>query len=550
MHILLIDDSSAYHEEFAQLLADSAMQDVKLDFASSLTEGSRLLALAAHEIYFVDYRLPGGSGLMLVEVARRAGLTLPIIVLTAYNNPLIDAAAEAAGANDYLQKGEFSPRLLSRAIRYAVRNANAAGAVQEAYSRIKTTQAASDIGALSQKQAESANEAKTEFLANMSHEIRTPLNSIIGFTGLMLNNPLLIGKLRRHTELISSSGSALLSVVNNILDFSKIEAGQFEIQQTRFEPRSLILDCLAIVQGVADAKALNLASTVDVELAPGLLGDPARIQQVLLNFLNNALKFTRAGSVDLTVQVERSSGEIQHIRFSVADTGIGIGAGQQHRLFTRFSQVDGSPTREFGGTGLGLAICRSIVKLMGGEIGMSSREGEGSTFWFTLPLPRAAAEEAVERAHEGMPRAKGRILLVEDIEINQIVAQTILEDEGHTVDVVSSGEAALLAVRSTPYDLVLMDVQMPGMDGVAATRAIRALGGPASDVPIVAMTANVFLYQITGFKQAGMDDHIGKPINIPELRRKLALWLGGRKTAITPAVIIEAQRPNLPRIAV
>ena len=439
MNILLIDDSSAYREEFAQLLTESGVQDAALEFATNASDGARLLAAGRHDIFFVDYRLPGASGLALIEAARRANVTRPIIVLTAYDSPQIDAAAERAGANDYLQKGEFSPQLLSRAIRYALRNAAAAGSAREAEDRVQTAEAAVDVGVLAQQHAEAASVAKTDFLANMSHEIRTPLNCIIGFTNLMLDNPSLTGKLRRHAELISSSGSALLTVVNDILDFSKIEAGLVEIQRNRFELRRLVADTLSIVRGIAEGKAIALSSTIDADVASSFLGDDARVQQILLNLLNNAIKFTRAGSVALEVRAETSSEGACAIRFSVIDTGIGISANQQDRLFKRFSQADGSPTREFGGTGLGLAICGRLVKLMGGEIGMSSKEGEGSAFWFTLPLPVALGEPIVRRDRAGAPRAKGRILLVEDIEVNQLVARANLEVDGHSIDDVESG---------------------------------------------------------------------------------------------------------------
>jgi PAS domain S-box-containing protein len=368
-------------------------------------------------------------------------------------------------------------------------------------------------------EAERESEAKTEFLASMSHEIRTPLNSILGFTGLILDRPDLDPEVMRQVHLIQGSGAALLTIVNDILDFSKIEAGQIDLDPHSFGTEALIGNTLSIVRGLAGAKRLAICAEIDPDLPPWLVGDEDRLRQILLNFLNNAIKFTREGHVTLAVRREATSPEGETIRFSVVDTGIGIPTAKQDRLFQRFSQVDGSIRREFGGTGLGLAISKRLVELMGGTIGVESEERQGSTFWFTITLPRGEPGAGASSVSSGVAtaRRKARILLAEDVEVNQEIARAVLESAGHSVDVVSDGSEAVMAVQERAYDLVLMDVQMPLVDGVMATHRIRELDGPARDVPIIAMTANVLPEQVAKFRRAGMNGHVGKPFKRDEL---------------------------------
>ncbi|KQP32063.1 ATP-binding protein [Methylobacterium sp. Leaf100] len=376
------------------------------------------------------------------------------------------------------------------------------------------------------REAERASLAKTEFLASMSHEIRTPLNAIIGFTDVMIASDRLPPDLRHQAELVRTSGSALLTIVNDILDFSKVEAGAVVLDRQAFDPRVLIDNCLSIVRGSADQKGLDVRAMIDSALPPSLNGDQARLRQVLLNLLNNAIKFTAHGSVTLNAQYEGTGETGERLRFSVEDTGIGIARAKQDRLFQRFSQIDGSIERNFGGSGLGLAICKQLVDLMGGEIGVRSEEGMGARFWFALTLPLGTGEPSAPRAScPPIVQRPGRILLVEDNRINQDLARAVLEVAGHAVEIVADGASAIRAVAEGCYDLILMDVQMPGMDGMTATRHIRALGAEAATIPILAMTANVLPDQIRMFRAAGMDDHVGKPFARADLYRIIDQWL-------------------------
>ncbi len=368
------------------------------------------------------------------------------------------------------------------------------------------------------ERAESAARAKGDFLAMMSHEIRTPLNGIIGFTDLLLADPALAPEHRRQLGLVQNAGSMLLTVVNDLLDFSKIEAGKIEFMHEPFAFDTLIDNSVSIVRGSADAKGLELRVAADPCLSRFFVGDENRLRQVLLNLLNNAVKFTAEGMVSLAVARTGVADGAEHVRFTVTDTGAGIDPDQQQHLFEPFSQADASITRRYGGTGLGLSISKRLVELMGGTIGFQSQKGSGSSFWFVVPLPPVDRPELpVEEGAAGSIAPAATILLVEDLPMNQELATAMLKRQGHRVEVASDGIEAVEAVKARPFDLVLMDIQMPRMDGITATRAIRALAAGSSGVPILAMTANVLPEQVREFLAAGMDGHVAKPVRQADL---------------------------------
>jgi signal transduction histidine kinase/CheY-like chemotaxis protein len=377
----------------------------------------------------------------------------------------------------------------------------------------------------SQKEAEHANAAKSEFLANMSHEIRTPLNGIIGMTELVLDGPLTEEK-RADLEVVRSSGESLLNIISDVLDFSKIEAGQMTIAEAPFALQPLVWEILMLFTARARQKNLEFRLNYDPALPEWVLGDAGRIRQIVMNLVSNALKFTDTGSVTIQAEKHHRTYADVHLRISIRDSGIGIPEEQRHRLFAKFTQLDTSAARKYGGTGLGLAISKRLAELMGGSVDFSSRSGTGSTFWFDVTLriasaPRPRKVDPVSPAL-GVREVRPRILVAEDNAVNQRLMVRCLEKLGCEVDVASNGVEALQKWRQSLYNLVLMDCQMPEMDGYEATAQIRSREQGSSRTPIVAITAHAMSGDRERCLQAGMDDYLSKPIDLERLARIVA----------------------------
>lgn len=372
--------------------------------------------------------------------------------------------------------------------------------------------------------AEAAAAAKSQFLANMSHEIRTPLNGVLGLSSFLEDKDL-PERVQEIGTFIRNSGEMLRRVLDDVLDFSKMESGKLELEEVIFSLEEVFNWSVGLYRNAALEKNLRLTSLVKNDLQDQLIGDPTRLRQVLINFISNAIKFTSCGSIDISARVEALFPGHRTCRLSVSisDTGIGIPADRLHRLFQSFSQIDASTNRRFGGTGLGLAISKRLIQLMGGEVTVSSQEGSGTCFSFSLELslPEVSATQIFEKEELSVPQ---RILVVEDNAVNSLVIERMLSRLGHSVDLVSDGESAIVQVRDSDCQLVLMDINMPGLDGLQATRQIRSLRTDRAKIPIIALTASALSDDRQDCLRAGMDDFLSKPISIEALKSAIQKW--------------------------
>ena len=493
---------------------------------------TQLMVFATSAIIFaieVDYRVMLFAPVLLT--AFRGGPRAVAIAVTGSMAIAIPAVLYRTGLDIKMALGPLRHALIFHIVLYAVGLVSALALRRQARLQallLRRTAAAR----AAQNRAQAANQAKSDFVATISHEIRTPLNSILGFAALVADDPALSAENRRRLDLVNRAGRSLADIVGDLLDFAKVEAGRLDLTLTPTSPAALLRDAVAIIAPEAAAKGLYLRTMFEGDVDASVALDETRLRQVLLNLLANALKFTSVGGVTARLTAGPAPGAL---RFEVVDTGIGIAPEVQAKLFQRFSQADSSISRSYGGTGLGLAISKALVSAMDGEIGVDSQLGHGARFWITLTAQQATAPAAVPGpAPDTTAERAARVLLVDDHPMNRELGMALLTLAGCEVTTAEDGAQALEAVRTDDFDLVLMDVHMPGMDGLTAARAIRALPGPVADIPIIALSADVLPEQIARCRAAGMDGHVAKPIRREELFAAVAHALEGPATEPAP----------------
>jgi signal transduction histidine kinase/HPt (histidine-containing phosphotransfer) domain-containing protein len=526
--VLYVED-----DELDQFVMKRTLKSVEisseLTVANSIHEAKLLSAEIQFDCIFLDYLLPDGSGMDFLKAIRATGNESPVIMLTSQGDEKIAVEAMKSGAMDYIQKSMVTPEGLSQSLRYVLRMKES----EEERRRILHELIEA------RKAAESAAHSKEMFLANMSHEIRTPMSGIMALTKILLTSELNVEQMN-YMKSIQKCSDSLLIIINDILDLSKIQAGKMTLENVAFDVKDLIYHTRELFSAKASEKKIGLNCWIDETIPHTVMGDPTRLGQVLNNLVSNAIKFTEKGSVDITVKTKYNTATNYNLQFSVKDSGIGISKEHIGSIFESFTQAGDDITRKFGGTGLGLTIVKKIVELQCGVIKVDSTPGEGTTFTMTIPFDIATTQvtntSVVTMNEEDISHL--RILVAEDNTINQLVVKKLLEPWKCTVDFADNGLIAIEKLQADKYDVVLMDVQMPEMDGYTAAQTIRKeLAEPWRSIPIMAMTAHVTQKEKERCFESGMDDYISKPFDVEDLKTKLIILTKHKK--LSPSITAE-----------
>lgn len=518
INALVVEDNEAEIALLRQKLSKQRDMAFTLHPAKSFTEARQLLANDDHkhkiDVVLLDLNLSDSQGYETVENFLDIQADIPVVVMTDFqgDTELVGRALQC-GVQDYVFKSDSSFHDITRSITYAIERHKLQSELKQTVKELQKAR----------QEALDATRAKSEFLAKMSHEIRTPLNGMLGFVE-QLSMTFLDTEQRRMLDYATSSGHVLMRVVSDILDMSKIEAGHLEINHEPYNLMVALDTCTAIVDSFIQSKKLNFESNIDDNCPKHILGDSLRLQQILLNLLNNAVKFTEIGFVKLTVQYQEMSKINGFLKIQIEDSGIGIADDQKEKIFNCFDQGNARGENNYSGTGLGLTITREIVDAMGGAIRFKSEVGRGTTFCVDLPVEICEQQNNTFFENQNLKAVRSlKILLAEDLFINQQLTGNMLERLGHTVTIAENGRQAVTAVQENTFDIVLMDIKMPEMDGIEATRVIREeLNIAQIDLPIVALTAHVMLKDATKFYEVGMDDYLIKPISLQNLHNKIS----------------------------